>query len=47
MPAVPYDLPDSPLPATQAATLCFAFEAEVRALEQVLIAYQRTHMTVS
>ena len=36
-PGVPYDLPNSPLPADQAALLCQTFETEVRALEEVLI----------
>ena len=36
-PGVPYDLPHSPLPGEQAQALCMTFEAEVRALEQVLI----------
>eukprot|EP00435_Cladocopium_sp_Y103_P039416 s683_g10.t1 len=37
MPEVPYNLPESPLDAQAATTLCFAFEVEVRSLEQVLI----------
>ena len=36
-PGVPYDLPNSSLPAHQAALLCQTFETEVRALEEVLI----------
>lgn len=37
IPRVPNDLPNSPLPADQAALLCQTFETEVRALEEVLI----------
>eukprot|EP00435_Cladocopium_sp_Y103_P039949 s1234_g10.t2 len=36
-PGVPYDLPHNPITADQATLLCHAFEAEVRALEDVLI----------